>query len=117
MTVARQSVSGAGCSRYQSADSGRARERDLYRVRGRRRRARVAESHRLAGRPRPRHRAGPVPAAERANYGEVVLSARLRDALARLNPTLPTETLEEAYRKLTRPERAELIRRKCALHY
>lgn len=58
-----------------------------------------------------------LPAAERANYGEVVLSARLRDALARLNPTLPTETLEDAYRKLTRPERAELFRRKYALHY
>jgi type I restriction enzyme R subunit len=33
-------------------------------------------------------------AAERANYGEVVLSARLRDALARLNPRLPAEALE-----------------------
>jgi len=57
-----------------------------------------------------------MPAAERASYGEVVLDARLRDALARLNPTLPAEALEDAYRKLTRPERADLIRRNRALH-
>ena len=30
-----------------------------------------------------------VPGAERAEYGEVVLEQRLRDALARLNPNLP----------------------------
>jgi type I restriction enzyme R subunit len=29
--------------------------------------------------------------AERRDYGEVVLAQRLRDALARLNPTLPAE--------------------------
>jgi type I restriction enzyme R subunit len=57
-----------------------------------------------------------MPAAERANYNEVVLGARLRDALARLNPTLPAEVLEDAYRKLTRPEGADLIQRNRALH-
>ena len=57
-----------------------------------------------------------MPEAERANYGEVVLGARLRDALARLNPTLPAEALEEAYPKLTRPEGADLIQRNRALH-
>ena len=57
-----------------------------------------------------------MPAAERANYGEVVLGARLRDALARLNPTLPAEALEDAYRKLTRLEGADLIQRNRALH-
>ena len=57
-----------------------------------------------------------MPAAERANYGEVVLGARLRDALARLNPTLPTEAVEDAYRKLTRPGGADLIQRNRALH-
>ncbi len=55
-------------------------------------------------------------AAERADYGEVVLARRLRDALARLNPTLPAETLEDAFRKLTRPEGADLIQRSRALH-
>jgi len=57
-----------------------------------------------------------MPAAERANYGEVVLARRLRDALTRLNPALPAEALEEAFRKLTRPEGAELIVRNRALH-
>ena len=45
-----------------------------------------------------------MPAAERSdpNYRDVVLDSRLRQALARLNPDLPTEALEDAYRKLTR---------------
>lgn len=57
-----------------------------------------------------------TPSAERRDYGEVVLTQRLRDALARLNPTLPVETLDDAFRKLTRPEGAELTRRNRALH-
>ncbi|HMM44145.1 MAG TPA: type I restriction endonuclease subunit R [Candidatus Macondimonas sp.] len=56
------------------------------------------------------------PAAERDDYGQVVLAQRLRDALARLNPALPGEALDDAYRKLTRPEGAELIARNRALH-
>jgi type I restriction enzyme R subunit len=55
-------------------------------------------------------------AAERADYGEVVLTRRLRDALARLNPRLPAEALEDAYRKLTRPEGAELLPRNRHVH-
>jgi len=54
--------------------------------------------------------------AERRDYGEVVLTQRLRDALARLNPTLPAEALEDAFRKLTRPEGADLLQRNRALH-
>ncbi len=57
-----------------------------------------------------------MPGAERANYGEVVLAQRLRDALARLNPALPAEALEDAFRKLTRPEGADLLQRNRALH-
>src|SRR5882724_13210573 len=57
-----------------------------------------------------------MPAAERDDYGQVVLAQRLRDALARLNPALPAEALEDACRKLTRPEGAELIVRNRALH-
>ncbi len=56
------------------------------------------------------------PAAERDEFGQVVLAQRLRDALARLSPTLPPETLEDAFRKLTRPEGADLIVRNRALH-
>jgi type I restriction enzyme R subunit len=56
------------------------------------------------------------PAAERADYGQVVLDQRLRDALARLNPSLPAEAVEDAFRKLTRPEGAEPVARNCGMH-
>ena len=49
------------------------------------------------------------PAAERDDYGQVVLAQRLRAALARLNPALPTEALHDVFRELTRPDGAELI--------
>ena len=55
-------------------------------------------------------------AAERDDYGQVVLAQRLRDALARLNPVLPAEALDDAFRKLTRPEGAELVAHSRALH-
>jgi len=54
--------------------------------------------------------------AERQDFGQVVLEQRLRDALARLNPALPAEALEDAFRKLTRPEGADLLQRNRALH-
>ena len=54
--------------------------------------------------------------AERRDYGEVVLAQRLRDAMARLNPDLPAEALEDAFRKLTRPEGADLIQRNRYIH-
>jgi len=57
-----------------------------------------------------------MPAAERAYYGELVLARRLCDALARLNPTLPAEALDDAFRKLTRPEGAKLSVRNRGLH-
>jgi len=56
------------------------------------------------------------PAAERDDYGQVVLPRRLRDALARLNAELPPEALDEAFRKLTRPESADLVASNRALH-
>ena len=45
-----------------------------------------------------------TPSAERADYGDVVLTRRLQDALVRLNPGLPTGALDDAFRKLTRLE-------------
>jgi len=54
--------------------------------------------------------------AERDDYGQVVLARRLRDALAWLNPALPAEALGDAFRKLTRPEGADLIVRNRSLH-
>jgi type I restriction enzyme, R subunit len=56
------------------------------------------------------------PDAERDNYGQVALERRLRDALARNNPKLPSEALEDALRKLIRPEGVELILQNRALH-
>ncbi|MGQ9826988.1 MAG: type I restriction endonuclease subunit R [Roseiflexus sp.] len=58
----------------------------------------------------------PLSQRERESYSEVILAQRLRDALARLNPDLPAEALEDAFRKLTRPEGATLIQRNRALH-
>ncbi len=58
------------------------------------------------------------PAAERndQNYRDVVLEGRLRQALARLNPDLPPETLEDAYRKLTRTDAPSLLEHNRAVH-
>lgn len=49
------------------------------------------------------------PAAERTSYKEVILEGRLRVALARLNPEVAPEGLEEAFRKLTRISTPQLI--------
>ena len=54
--------------------------------------------------------------AERTSYDQVVLERRLRDALRRLNPGLPQEALDEAYRKLQHPPGASLEARNRALH-
>ncbi|MFO0450741.1 MAG: type I restriction endonuclease, partial [Pseudomonadota bacterium] len=55
-------------------------------------------------------------AAERDDYAQPVLDRRLRDALARINPALPADALDEAFRKLTRPEGADLLARNRSLH-
>lgn len=57
-----------------------------------------------------------TPAAERADFSEVVLAARLRTALATLNPNLPAKALDDAFRKLTRVEAADLVQRNRATH-
>ena len=57
-----------------------------------------------------------MPATERADYGAVVLDARLRSALARLNPDLPDDALEDARRRLTRPAGATLEARNRDFH-
>ena len=75
----------------------------------------MARHARLADRARPRHRPG-APGEERADYGAVVLERRLRDALARLNPDLPPDALDDAFRKLTRPEGSTLEARNRAFH-
>jgi hypothetical protein len=54
--------------------------------------------------------------AERADYAQVVLAGRLRAALARLNPQLPAEAIEDAFRKLNQPQGATLEARNRAMH-
>ena len=53
---------------------------------------------------------------ERTDYGQVILEQRLRDALARLNPSLPADALDDAFRKLILPEGATLEVRNRAFH-
>ena len=57
-----------------------------------------------------------TPGSERSDYGQVVLERRLRDALGELNPGLPADALDDAFRKLTRPEGATLEARNRAFH-
>ncbi len=59
-----------------------------------------------------------APGAERSDpqYRDVVLAGRLRAALARLNPGLPAEALEDAFRKLLHVDAPSLIERNRALH-
>ncbi|MDX2252948.1 MAG: type I restriction endonuclease subunit R [Nitrospira sp.] len=57
-------------------------------------------------------------AAERSdpNYRDTILERRLREALFRLNPELPVEALEDAFRKLMRVDAPSLMERNRAVH-
>src|SRR3989442_13512343 len=59
------------------------------------------------------------PAAERSDptYRDVVLEQRLRQALVGLNPDLPAEALEDAFRKLMRVDAPSLVERNRAVHH
>ena len=57
-----------------------------------------------------------TPNAERDDYGQVFLERRLRDALVNLNSSLPVVALDDAHRKLTRPEGSTLEARNRAFH-
>ena len=58
------------------------------------------------------------PAAERGDpgYRDIILENRFRQALGRLNPELPLEALEDAFRKLTKADAPSLIERNRAVH-
>lgn len=56
------------------------------------------------------------PATERHDYAQPILERCLRDALVRANPGLPADALDEAFRKLTRPEGVDLLARNRSLH-
>jgi len=59
-----------------------------------------------------------MPGAERTDpgYRDVVLERRVRQALVRLNPDLPPEALDDAFRKLMRADAPSLIERNRAVH-
>lgn len=56
------------------------------------------------------------PAAERADYGQVFLEERLRQALQRLNPHAPAAALDEALRRLLTVDSPSLIVSNHLLH-
>ena len=57
-----------------------------------------------------------MPGAERESYSQVLLEGRLRQAIARLNPQFPADALDEAVRKLTRPDSPSLIANNHTMH-
>jgi type I restriction enzyme R subunit len=56
--------------------------------------------------------------AERSDpaFHDVILDQRLREALSRLNPDLPAEAIDDAYRKATRADAPSLVERNHAMH-
>ena len=57
-----------------------------------------------------------IPGAERTTFNQVELEGKLRIAMALLNPSLPAEAIEDAFRKLTRHEGPTLETRNRAFH-
>ena len=57
-----------------------------------------------------------TPDAERSSYNEVILTNRLRDVVARLNPEIPTDAQEEAIRKALNPDSPALVQNNRAFH-
>src|SRR5438477_1105613 len=55
-------------------------------------------------------------AAERRSFGDVVLVGRLRDAITRLNPIIPSDAREEALRKVLRHDAPSLLGNNRAFH-
>ena len=56
------------------------------------------------------------PTAERQSFSDVLLLGRLRQAIGRLNPTIPKDAREEALRKLLRLGTPSLTQTNRAFH-
>ncbi len=54
--------------------------------------------------------------AERDSFSDVVLAGRLREALTRLNKSIPSEALDDAFRKLTRPDAVSTLANNRIIH-
>ena len=57
-----------------------------------------------------------TPDAERSTYKEVILTRHLRDAVAHLNPEIPTDAQEEAIRKVLHPDSPALVQNNRTFH-
>ena len=57
-----------------------------------------------------------APNAERSTYKETVLTRRLQDAVANLNPKIPTEAQEESIRKILNPDSHTLVQNNRTFH-
>jgi type I restriction enzyme, R subunit len=55
-------------------------------------------------------------ATERNSFADVILVVRLRNAIARLNPAIPSDTREEAVRKVLRHDAPSLVANNRAFH-
>ena len=58
----------------------------------------------------------PGPQSLRKSYADTIFPSVVRGALDRLNPNLPTDALDDAFRRLTRPEGSNLEARNRAFH-
>ena len=58
----------------------------------------------------------PGPQSLRESYADTIFPSVVRGALARLNPNLPTDALDDAFRRLTRPEGSSPEARNRAFH-
>ena len=56
-------------------------------------------------------------AGERESFQDVLLTLRLQEALHRLNPFIPADALDEALRKVARPESPSLLANNHAFHH
>lgn len=54
--------------------------------------------------------------ADRDSYADTILPQRLRNAIDRLNPTIPTEARDDAFKKLIATEKPNLIEENRRLH-
>ena len=55
--------------------------------------------------------------ADRDSYADTILPQRLRNAIDRLNPTIPTEARDDAFKKLIATEKPNLIEENRRLHH
>ncbi|MBA3726364.1 MAG: type I restriction endonuclease subunit R [Armatimonadetes bacterium] len=55
-------------------------------------------------------------ATERSSFADIVLVSRLRDAIARLNPTIPRDAFEEALGKVLRHDAPTLVANNRTFH-